>query len=101
MHAFVPLTARQQEVMRYISEGENDARIALLTGMRVQSVKNVVSTIQRKLGVSSRTSIAVYALTGWLPPDSQMRRLCDARRRDNHEDIDFTLNQLGGFDDDW
>ncbi len=85
--------------MRYISEGENDARIALLTGMRVQSVKNQVSSIQRRLGVSSRTSIAVYALTGWLPPDAQTRRQSDMKRCDNAEDIDFTLNQLGGFDD--
>jgi DNA-binding CsgD family transcriptional regulator len=96
MKPFIPLTARQVEIMRYISEGEDDARIALLINIRVQSVKNQVSNIQRRLGVSSRTSIAVYALTGWLPPDAETRRRSDSNQK---EDIDFTLDQLGGFDD--
>jgi DNA-binding CsgD family transcriptional regulator len=107
MHAFIPLTHRQYEILALIAEGKKDREIADCTGLRLQTVRNYVSSIEHELGVTCRASVAVYALTGYLPPDSEERRR--ERRGQMPEEaqepwwfkeIDFTARALvGGFQD--
>ncbi len=89
--------------MRCISEGENDARICELLGIKLQTVKNTIQAIEQRLGVNNRTSIAVYALTGYLPASSGLKRKLEAGKRLRMKDyelgeIDFTQYPLGGFE---
>lgn len=53
------LTRREHECAQLVSRGLSNRRIAELTGLREQSVKNVVSLAMRKLGVDNRVQIAL------------------------------------------
>ena len=53
------LTEREHECARLVSRGLSNRRIAELTGLREQSVKNVVSLAMRKLGVDNRVQIGL------------------------------------------
>ena len=53
------LTQREHECAQLVSRGMSNRRIAELTGLREQSVKNVVSLAMRKLGVDNRVQIAL------------------------------------------
>ncbi len=107
MHAFIPLTPRQYDILALIAEGKKDREIAECTGLRVQTVRNHVSSIERALGVTCRTSVAVYALTGYLPPESEERRRAMHKQEPDEDqepwwfkDIDFTARALvaGGIE---
>ena len=69
---FQPLSAREFEVLRYVTRGMSNKEIAVLLGISHQTVKNHVTSILHKLGVSDRTQAAIYALQqGWVHLDGK------------------------------
>lgn len=69
---FYPLSAREMEVLLYVTEGMSNKEIAVSLGISHQTVKNHVTSILRKLGVEDRTQAAVYALRrGWVRLDRE------------------------------
>ncbi len=64
---YQPLSAREMEVLVYVTKGLSNKEIALMLGISHQTVKNHVTAILRKLGVEDRTQATVYALRrGWV-----------------------------------
>lgn len=57
-----PLTKREMEVLRLITEGMTNAEIARKLYISEKTVKNHVSRILRKLNVEDRTQAAVFAI---------------------------------------
>lgn len=55
-------SAREHEVAKLVAKGYSNRKIAEETGVREQSVKNLVSTIMRKLGAENRTQVALRVL---------------------------------------
>jgi len=56
------LTAREQEVLRRVTEGKTNQAIALELAISEKTVEKHVGEILAKLGVSSRVAAAVYAV---------------------------------------
>ncbi len=68
--AFAPLTERELEILRKVSDGLTNAEIGYALGISAQTVKNHVTSILRKLAVNDRTQAVVTALKrGWLSID--------------------------------
>lgn len=68
--AFMPLTDRELEILKQISNGLTNAEIGYALGISAQTVKNHVTSILRKLAVNDRTQAVVTALRhGWLSID--------------------------------
>ena len=62
-----PLSIREMEVLTQVTRGLSNKEIASNLGISHQTVKNHVTAILRKLGVSDRTQAALYALQhGWV-----------------------------------
>lgn len=57
----VALTRREREIVDAILEGCSNRRIAERLGTSEQTVKNQLSALYLKLGVSSRLELAAYA----------------------------------------
>ncbi len=57
-----PLTEREEEILALITQGRSNRDIADKIFLAEGTVKNYVSRIMEKLGVSSRTELAVLAL---------------------------------------
>ena len=75
--AHEPLTKRELEILRLVSEGSSNAHVARKLWVTEQTVKFHLSNIYRKLGVGNRTEAARWAqLTGLLenpnPPVEQL-----------------------------
>jgi DNA-binding NarL/FixJ family response regulator len=69
-NAFMPLTERELEILRKVSDGMTNAEIGYALGISAQTVKNHVTSILRKLAVNDRTQAVVTALKrGWLSID--------------------------------
>jgi len=67
----VPLTERELDILRLISQGYSNPEIAQRLHLARGTVRNYVSTILGKLGVSDRTQAAVEALRrGLVDPES-------------------------------
>ena len=67
---FAPLTDRELEILRKVSDGMTNAEIGFALGISAQTVKNHVTSILRKLAVNDRTQAVVTALRrGWLSID--------------------------------
>lgn len=65
--AFMPLTERELEILRKVSDGMTNAEIGYALGISAQTVKNHVTSILRKLAVNDRTQAVVTAFRrGWL-----------------------------------
>ena len=63
----MPLSPREMEVLAYIVQGASNKVIAISLGISQQTVKNHMTSIFRKLGVSDRTEAAIVALRrGWI-----------------------------------
>ena len=63
----MPLSPREMEVLAYIVQGASNKVIAIGLGISQQTVKNHMTSIFRKLGVSDRTEAAIVALRrGWI-----------------------------------
>ncbi len=62
-----PLTGREQEVLRLMAQGKENAEIAAALVITERTVKFHVGNIYAKLGVASRTAAVVEALRrGWV-----------------------------------
>lgn len=67
---FMPLTDRELEILKKVSDGMTNAEIGYALGISAQTVKNHVTSILRKLAVNDRTQAVVTALRrGWLSID--------------------------------
>ncbi len=67
---YAPLTAREREILRGVSDGMTNDEIGYALGISGQTVKNHVTSIMRKLAVNDRTHAVVTALRrGWLTID--------------------------------
>ena len=70
--AFAPLTDRELEILKKVSDGMTNAEIGFALGISAQTVKNHVTSILRKLSVNDRTQAVVLALRrGWLSIDEE------------------------------
>ena len=56
------LTRREMEVLKMIASGAFNKEIALTLNISERTVKNHVSNIFKKIGVSDRTQAAVFAI---------------------------------------
>ena len=61
-HAHDRLTAQEERILGHIAEGLTNRQIAALTYLSEKTVKNYVSSLLAKLGLSRRTEAAVYAI---------------------------------------
>jgi DNA-binding NarL/FixJ family response regulator len=78
--AFAPLTDRELEILRKVSDGLTNAEIGYALGISAQTVKNHVTSILRKLAVNDRTQAVVTALRrGWLSIDDNNGRSVGAQ----------------------
>jgi DNA-binding NarL/FixJ family response regulator len=66
------LTRREYEVAVLISKGLSNRRISQVSGLREQSVKNLVSVIMRKLKCENRTQVALKLLNMPIPNDADL-----------------------------
>ncbi len=67
---YKPLSAREMEILRYITAGYSNKETAHKLHISRQTVKNHMSSILRKLSVNDRTQAAVTALRrGWIRLD--------------------------------
>jgi DNA-binding NarL/FixJ family response regulator len=57
-----PLTDRETQVLRHISQGMSNTEIGVTLGISVETVKEHVQNIIRKLDVEDRTQAAVWAV---------------------------------------
>ena len=58
----IPLTNRETQVLRHIALGLSNKEIAMSLEISVETVKEHVQNILRKIGVSDRTQAAVWAV---------------------------------------
>jgi RNA polymerase sigma factor (sigma-70 family) len=64
---FKPLSPREMEILKLITQGLSNKEIAYTLGISHQTVKNHMTSILRKLDVEDRTQAAVFALRrGWV-----------------------------------
>ena len=68
------LTPRERDVIREVTEGATNKDIAAKFALSEQTVKNHLSNIFDKLGVSSRLELALYAVNHQLLDDAEMPR---------------------------
>jgi DNA-binding NarL/FixJ family response regulator len=69
---FMPLSPREMEILRFVTQGKSNKEIAQSLGISHQTVKNHMTSILKKLDVRDRTQAAVYALRrGWVRPKDQ------------------------------
>jgi DNA-binding NarL/FixJ family response regulator len=62
-----PLSAREMEILTYITKGMSNKEIATKLGISHQTVKNHVTSILHKLGVNDRTQATLAAFKyGWV-----------------------------------
>ena len=70
MSPFSPLTDRELEILRKVSDGMTNAEIGYALGISAQTVKNHVTSILRKMAVNDRTQAVVRAIQrGWITVD--------------------------------
>jgi len=67
-----PLTERETEVLKLIARGKANKQIASEMFVAMSTVKTHVNNLYRKLGVSSRTQAALYAVRVGLVPTKEL-----------------------------
>lgn len=83
--AFVPLSPREMEIIRYITRGYSNKMIAHRLGISHQTVKNHMTSILRKLDVEDRTQAAIYAIRhGWV----RLQDIQSPTNRDSDKSVD-------------
>lgn len=61
------MTSREIEVVQLLVRGHSNAEIAAQLGIQLQTVKNLLSALYAKLGVSTRLQLVLLALrTGFV-----------------------------------
>jgi DNA-binding NarL/FixJ family response regulator len=63
------LTARERDLVRGVVGGLSNAQIAKQLGLREQTVRNRMSVVFQKVGVSNRLQLALEALRQGIPTD--------------------------------
>jgi two-component system nitrate/nitrite response regulator NarL len=58
----VHFSPRERQIVACITTGASNREIAARMGLRIQTVKNHLCRIYRKLGVPNRVQLAVFAL---------------------------------------
>jgi DNA-binding NarL/FixJ family response regulator len=58
----VALTAQEQQILELLGQGKSNREIGAALFLAEKTVKNYVSALLRKLGMSRRTEAAVYAV---------------------------------------
>ena len=58
----IHFSPRERQIVRFIVEGCSNQEIANRMGLRLQTVKNHLSRIYRKVGVPNRVQLAVFAV---------------------------------------
>ena len=66
----VRLSPRERQIVRFIMTGCSNQQIADCLGLRTQTVKNHLFRMYRKLGVSNRVHLAVFAVAHGMASDS-------------------------------
>jgi DNA-binding NarL/FixJ family response regulator len=61
-----PLTGRELQVLRHVSMGLSNREVGKALGISVETVKEHVQNILRKLNVNDRTQAAVWAVRSGL-----------------------------------
>jgi DNA-binding NarL/FixJ family response regulator len=62
------MTNREIQVVQLLVRGQSNAAIAAELGIQLQTVKNLLSGLYAKLGVSTRLQLVLLALrTGFVP----------------------------------
>jgi DNA-binding NarL/FixJ family response regulator len=56
------LTEREHQIVALVAEGHSNREIATRLGLSPQTVKNQLSVILDKVGLTSRVQLAVYAV---------------------------------------
>ena len=56
------LSPREWQIAQLVARGQSNAAIADELGLRIQTVKNHLSIIYTKLGISSRTQLAIRVI---------------------------------------
>jgi len=65
------LSPREMEILELVCQGASNKEIAKHLGISYQTVKNHVTAVLHKLGVTDRTQAVLYALKhGWFPLES-------------------------------
>lgn len=73
-----PLTARELEILRFVSDGSTNCEIARQLWVTEQTVKFHLSNLYRKLGVANRTEASHYAHVNGLLRAEPRRQLAVA-----------------------
>lgn len=68
------LTDREREVLRLVSQGATNREIAQALWLSHKTIKNHLTHIFEKLGVSDRTQAALWAIRSGLVPDPGQRQ---------------------------
>lgn len=63
------LSRREYEVAQLVAKGMSNRKIAIVTGLREQSIKNLVSVIMRKLRCENRVQVALKLTQGSVAAD--------------------------------
>ena len=58
------LTPREADCVCLVAEGRRDKEIAILLGLKSQTVRNHLLNARKKLGVQCRTQIALLVIRG-------------------------------------
>ena len=66
-----PLTARERDILTYFARGHSYAGVAALVGNSPVTVRNTIYRIERKLGVTTKQEIVVWAVRNGLLDDER------------------------------